>query len=156
MHSEETTKLAREIEEIIHRMGKSGFHPHDHCGLKKSEIFILRSIFTLGKEQPVSPSDIAKKAGVTMAAITHHLNSLEEQGYIKRLVSTQDRRVVLIQLTEKGKKTANHLESQCRRKLFQLVEYLGPEDTAQLIHVFRKIAHYMNSENAFNKEDTAL
>ena len=53
-------------------------------------------------------SSIAKKLNVTAGTLTTSMNRLVRQDYVVRQRSTEDRRVVMITLTEKGERAYRH------------------------------------------------
>ena len=53
-------------------------------------------------------STIAKKLGITVGSLTTSMNSLVNKKYAVRHRSEEDRRIVNIQLTEKGEKAYHH------------------------------------------------
>ena len=63
-----------------------------------------RVVFTLWKEDGISISKIASRTSLGKSTLTETLDKLEEAGYIERVPSSTDRRVSLIQLTEKTEK----------------------------------------------------
>ena len=68
----------------------------------------MHIIEAIGIEDPRSMSVIAKNLKVTVGTLTTNMNSLEDKGYIIRQRSTVDNRVVLVVLTEKGRKAFFH------------------------------------------------
>lgn len=64
----------------------------------------LRTIDAIGFNKAKKMSYIAKKLQITIGTLTVSINNLEKKDYVKREKSTQDKRIVTIQLTEKGKK----------------------------------------------------
>ncbi|MFX3653800.1 MarR family winged helix-turn-helix transcriptional regulator, partial [Streptococcus suis] len=50
-----------------------------------------------------TPSDVARTLMVTVGTVTTSLNTLERTGYVERIRSTKDRRVVHLSLTQKGR-----------------------------------------------------
>ena len=65
----------------------------------------------IGEEEPKNMSSVAKILSVTVGTLTIAINSLVKKGYVHRERSEEDRRVVLISLTEKGRKAnAHHME----------------------------------------------
>ncbi len=54
--------------------------------------------------QPCRMSDLSDAAMVSTSSLTIMLNRLVEEGLVERLGSKQDRRVIKVQLTEKGKR----------------------------------------------------
>lgn len=69
--------------------------------ITNNDIHILEAI---GIEEPKSMSRIAGELHVTVGTLTTNMNSLERKGYLTRNRSTRDKRVVLVTLTEKGRK----------------------------------------------------
>ena len=60
-------------------------------------------------------SDIAARLNITVGSLTTSMNSLVKKGYAVRERSEQDRRVVFIHLTLKGRKAFHHhAEFHCR------------------------------------------
>ncbi|MDE6182346.1 MAG: MarR family transcriptional regulator [Eubacteriales bacterium] len=76
--------------------------------LKKSKfkdisIKEVRTIESIGLSGIKSMSTIAKKLSITVGTLTVSINNLLKKGYVIKEKSTQDKRVVIIRLTEKGK-----------------------------------------------------
>ena len=64
----------------------------------------MHVIEAIGLGTPKNMSAIARQLRVTTGTLTISMNSLVKKGYVKRERSEQDRRVVYIMLTAKGKK----------------------------------------------------
>lgn len=65
-------------------------------------------------------SDIAAKLNITLGSLTTSMNSLVKKGYAERERSEQDRRVVFIHLTEKGRRAYHH-HAEFHRKMVDAV-----------------------------------
>ncbi|MBF0776258.1 MarR family transcriptional regulator [Streptococcus azizii] len=63
----------------------------------------MHTIDVIGNEEGVTPSDVARALMVTLGTVTTSLNNLERKGYIERVRSTKDRRVIHLHLTKKGR-----------------------------------------------------
>ena len=63
----------------------------------------MHTIDVIGKFPDVTPSQVSKELMVTLGTVTTSLNNLERKGYIERIRSEQDRRVVHLHLTKKGR-----------------------------------------------------
>jgi DNA-binding MarR family transcriptional regulator len=142
MNKELITQLAYELGSAINTLRRTNFTTRDVSGLKHSEQYFLWLIATLNNGKPVMPSEAAKKLGVTLAAITHHINSLEEQGYVVRSPSPSDRRAVFISLSDKGAEMVDTLRKSYLEKIRGLVEYLGDKDSSELVVLLNKISEY--------------
>ncbi|MGT2951273.1 MarR family transcriptional regulator [Streptococcus cuniculi] len=63
----------------------------------------MHTIDVIGDKDGVTPSDVARALMVTLGTVTTSLNNLERKGYIERIRSTKDRRVIHLHLTKKGR-----------------------------------------------------
>ncbi len=68
----------------------------------------MHIIEAVGISEPRNMSEIAKRLGVTVGTLTTNMNGLEKKGYITRERSSEDKRVVYITLTERGRKAFFH------------------------------------------------
>lgn len=135
-------KLSFELQNVIGQLGRANALKHGHSKLRGAEKHILFLIRGLKNNQPVSISEIATKIGVTLAAVTHQINTLETQGLIKRLSDRDDRRVVLVSLTKKGSAQVIKLKKEFAKKIQILTEFLGESDTKDLIRLVKKMSEF--------------
>ncbi|HFR4576544.1 TPA: MarR family winged helix-turn-helix transcriptional regulator [Streptococcus suis] len=63
----------------------------------------MHTIDEIGDKKGATPSDIARALMVTLGTVTTSLNNLERKGYVERVRSTRDRRVIHLYLTKKGR-----------------------------------------------------
>ena len=68
----------------------------------------MHIIAAIGTGEPKNMSTVAKLMSVTVGTLTIAINNLVKKGYVSRVRSEEDRRVVLIFLTEKGKRAYQH------------------------------------------------
>lgn len=68
----------------------------------------MHIIEAIGMGEPKNMSTVAKLMSVTVGTLTIAINNLVKKGYVSRVRSEEDRRVVLISLTEKGKRAYQH------------------------------------------------
>ena len=68
----------------------------------------MHIIEAIGENDAKNMSTVAKSLSVTMGTLTIAINSLVKKGYVDRIRSEKDRRVVLISLSEKGKRAFSH------------------------------------------------
>lgn len=74
-------------------------------GSRFSDVSIkeMHTIDVVGDKKDATPTDVAKALMVTLGTVTTSLNNLERKGYVERVRSTKDRRVVHLYLTKKGR-----------------------------------------------------
>ena len=72
-------------------------------GLNRGEVGVLAALRFAGPEQQLSPTRLFKGLMLSSAGITSRLDRLEERGYVKRSRHPDDRRGVLVELTDSGR-----------------------------------------------------
>lgn len=68
----------------------------------------MHIIEAIGIRRPKNMSSVSKALSVTTGTLTIAVNGLVRKGYVIRERSEEDRRVVLISLTEKGRRAYQH------------------------------------------------
>jgi DNA-binding MarR family transcriptional regulator len=69
-----------------------------------------RILFPLWQEDKISIQELAQKTALEKSTLTRMLDALEESGQVVRVFSKEDRRKVLIELTESNKKMKSSYE----------------------------------------------
>jgi MarR family transcriptional regulator, transcriptional regulator for hemolysin len=91
-------------------------------------------------------SDLARAMGVTQATLTHHLNSLERAGLIRRWREPGDRRSQQVELTEQGEVTFNRLRGAAMAHDKRLRSILSEQDVERLRALLDKLAAGVREE----------
>lgn len=68
----------------------------------------MHIIEAIGITEPKNMSQVAKALSVTVGTLTIAINNLVKKGYVDRVRSEKDRRVVYISLSAKGRKAFAH------------------------------------------------
>ncbi|MDD3369302.1 MAG: MarR family transcriptional regulator [Lachnospiraceae bacterium] len=90
-------KLFRNINNLEERAIRDGAYEN----VTVNDVHVMEAI---GVNTPKNMSAVAKELSVTTGTLTISVNSLVKKDFVKRIRSEKDRRVVLVSLTEKGKK----------------------------------------------------
>ena len=90
-------KLFRNINTIEEQAVKSG----EYKDMTTNDMHVIEAI---GMDGAKNMSTVAKSLSVTTGTLTISVNSLVKKGFVDRVRSETDRRVVLVSLTAKGKK----------------------------------------------------
>jgi len=90
-------KLFRNINTIEEQAVKSG----EYKDMTTNDMHVIEAI---GMDGEKNMSTVAKSLSVTTGTLTISVNSLVKKGFVDRVRSETDRRVVLVSLTDKGKK----------------------------------------------------
>lgn len=115
----------------------------DFADITNNDMHIMEAI---GIEEPKKMSAIAKNLSVTVGTLTTNMNSLEDKGYIIRERSTTDKRVVLVSLTQKGKKAFYHHRDFHKKMIKSIVKDLDEDEMKILIKCLLNLNDFLISE----------
>lgn len=122
-------------------------------GVSPRILMLLSTIESVGGGEPVMVSKLSDVLKVTPAAITHMVGIMEHKGLVHRVPSRSDRRVINLSLTEDGKSLLIRFHSLLAEKINGLTEYLGEENTAQLVRLLVLMCNYFESNETETAED---
>ena len=86
-----------------------------------------------------TPSVLAEKAGLTRATMTGLIDGLEQSGLVERVYTKDDRRSVLIRLTDAGQAKLDAVMPDYYRRVRKCMQSLDDEKRAQLQQILELI-----------------
>ena len=110
-------------------------------------------IEAIGTKEPKSMSTVAKLMNVTTGTLTKAKDGLTEKEYVIRERSKQDKRVVWVYLTEKGKAAYKHHEEFHWRMISHIKEGLNDKELPVLIYSLAKLVDFFQSVYEPEKQD---
>lgn len=99
----------------------------------------MHIIEAIGMKAAENMSSVAKKLKVTVGTLTIAINNLVKKGYVNRVRSTKDKRVVLISLSEKGEEAYLHHKKFHEEMIAAIMEGLDHKETDALVHALTKL-----------------
>ncbi len=106
----------------------------------------MHIIEAVGIDEPRNMSEIAKRLCVTVGTLTTNMNGLEKKGYIIRERSTEDKRVVLVTLTERGRKAFFHHRDFHKNMIKSVVVGLDEDEKRLLYRCLVKLDKFFSVE----------
>jgi DNA-binding MarR family transcriptional regulator len=91
------------------------------------------------KDKQVSMTDIAEYFHIELPSATSLLNILYDQKLVERHTDENDRRLVIIVLTIKGKKLLEQAMHVRRKKFEKILSYLSGKEKLELLNIFKKL-----------------
>lgn len=88
----------------------------------------MHVIEAIGLGSPKNMTTVAKSLAVTTGTLTISMNSLVKKSFVDRVRSEEDRRVVLVSLTEKGKLAFEHHKNFHEEMISEIVSQLSEEE----------------------------
>lgn len=105
----------------------------------------MHIIEAIGLGQDRTMSAVARKLGITAGSLTTSVNSLVKKKYVERSRCEEDRRVVYISLTEKGKRAYYHHENFHRQMTNAGIENLSEEELPLLVKTLNNLAVFFRN-----------
>jgi DNA-binding MarR family transcriptional regulator len=151
-------ELVNELLDVLQHIKRNHHGTMPKIPIRKSEMFTLMNIGNLLKKYPdgIKLGSLSQALNLAPPTVTPMINSLEENGFIERVGSKEDRRVVYIRLTQMGQSFLDEKENHFKSNINKLVNYLGEEDAKTFIRIVRKTADFLSQlskENEGNSSD---
>ncbi len=118
------------------KLGKS-------VGLTVPQLVVIRAI---GHEGLPSASEVARAVSLSQATVTTILNRLEERGLLTRERSTQDRRRVILQLTEAGSAVLREAPLPLQDTFSGRFDALSQWEQHQIVSALARVAEMMDAD----------
>jgi DNA-binding MarR family transcriptional regulator len=88
---------------------------------------------------PLPPNAIADRLIMSRATVTGLVDSLERRGYARRLPHPSDRRMLLVEITEKGRQAAAQYRAIIHRRQKDWFSALQPGEQQTLIDLLQRM-----------------
>ena len=120
-------------------------------GVTSSYIQYLDVIQTLEKEgKQVKVSDISERMNLPRPGVTRTVKEMENKGYLKKISSSLDRRIIYISLTDAGKELSNTYDKYYFSMLERYMNGISDKEADNMILTidkFYQIMKNMRKEN---------
>lgn len=131
--------LFRDIMSIEEKALRRG----EYKDVTSNDMHVIEAIGTVSSK---NMSSVAKSLGVTTGTLTISVNSLVKKGYVERTRSEEDRRVVLISLTERGKAVFAHHQKFHDDMMAAVLQQITPEEEVVLQKALTKLNKFFNEQ----------
>jgi len=127
-------KEAIEIREILQQLVRD-FGLLQREGSECCGITVLQShiIYELDKNPRISLIDLAEKLSMDTGMLSRQINKVVELGYVSRTPDPNDRRYVVLLLTEEGQVKANEISGQMNQYIGQILGFIPDDKKDQVI-----------------------
>ena len=114
--------------------------------LSELSITEVHTIEAIGMYTERTMSEVAQKLKITVSTLTTAVNKLIKKGYVERKRIEEDRRVVLVKLTKKGKLAYRIHEKFHREMVNTAIDGLNLEEEELLISSLNKINEFFKEK----------
>lgn len=115
-------------------------------GVNISYIHILDSVYTLSlKKEFVRVSDVSKDRNLPLSGITRTAKEMEKKGYIKKVISDDDARVINLFLTEKGMELYTIFVKNYQKELAKILKDISEEKLLITVETIYRVSEIMRN-----------
>lgn len=123
--------------------------------IRPSEGMFLVKIDMLsnGDGSSVKVSDLVNKVKFAPSTVSTILKVLEDKGYITRDINQENRREVLVKVTDKGKTKLEFSKKYHFKMVSDLITYLGEDDARKLIQILERTTCFFEEKKQMKGKD---
>ena len=107
----------------------------------------LNCLVALYEKGPMPISRIAEVILVNASTVTGIIDRLEGKGVVKRSRISEDRRIIMIELTEKGRTLAEDAPPPIQHKIFEGLNRLTEEEVDEIAEVLIRLTHMLDVQD---------
>ena len=102
----------------------------------------MHIIEAIGVDEPKRSGTVAALMSITLGTLTKAIDGLTRKGYVSRIRSDEDKRVVKLSLTDKGKSAFYHHEQFHEHMIEHIKDGVNPEELKVLVNALAKLSDY--------------
>ncbi len=112
----------------------------------------MHVIDAIGTGAPKNMTSIARELSVTVGTLTIAMNSLVKKGYVVRERGQEDRRIVYISLSEKGRRAFEHHAEFHREMIEGIKDTLDEDEMRALVRALTKLDGWFREKERKNSK----
>ena len=143
------TMLVKTFHEIL-ELEEKAIITDEFSDISNNDMHIIEAI---GLGEGARMSVVAKRLNITVGSLTTSMNSLVKKGYVKRERGEEDRRVVYISLSDKGKKAFIHHARFHKEMITSIMDEFDDDEKRILIRGLTKLDNWFRDKEEENKKN---
>lgn len=140
----ESIEIREILQQLVRDFGLLQREGSECCGITVQQSHI---IYELDKKPRISLIELAEKLSMDTGMLSRQINKLLELDYVSRTPDPNDRRYVVLSLTEKGKVKANEISDQMNQYIGQILGLIPTDKKDQVIESLQILLSAMKMNN---------
>ncbi|MCQ4084953.1 MarR family transcriptional regulator [Streptomyces sp. RB6PN25] len=134
-------KVVSALQRLNRRMNVAYGRQVADLGISNAEWEVLKALVMVGKPYRLGPGELAKRLGLTPAAMTHRIDRMVAEGLVTRERDESNRVRVIVELTDEGR--GKWLEAMRMAAGFEaaLLQDLTPDELGRLGGMLARVLH---------------
>lgn len=134
MKQDNTFKLMEMLFKVSRLMKAEMSYSND---LTYLSILQIQALFFVNQNEKTSMGDVAQYFHIELPSATNLINKLCEQDFITRFEDQQDRRLVMVKLTNEGKTLLDKAIQEHKKKLEKTLSFLSAKEKSELLIILQ-------------------
>ncbi len=134
-----TEGIVERVQALSKRFDRSMEETASRHGINYGEWKVLHVLRRAEPDYRSTPGKLSHRLGLSSGAMTNRLDRLEEAGLVRRLPDPNDRRSVVVELTEEGLKRWQQATATQAEKESLVAASLGERDKERLNALLRRL-----------------
>lgn len=142
--SETVAEIIDNLRRVFHVVNEQSKKAEHATGLTGPQLWAIK---TIAQEAPIMVSEIARRMYLHPATVVGILDRLEKQGLVIRIRSTEDRRVVRVELTRQGRALVKKAPEVAQGLLVAGLEKLNTNKLVNINEGLDQMAGILGAQN---------
>jgi len=147
MSQKKTKEIAREILEVSFLFNRKMHEENKKNTLSVPKVFLLHYLMCSG---PKSMQEIASYHQIVLPAASVFIDDIEKQGYVIREKDQTDKRVVIVKITNQGKKIIRKEFEYMIKKFEIILTKLTQKEQNEFLRITNKLYGDIKKRDAIN------
>lgn len=138
------SEIMQSIRRIFKAIQAYSHEVSEKYGITGPQLWVLKTISLNGN---LALGDLGKRMYLHPSTITGLIDVMERKGYVARVRDREDRRVVKVQLTAKGKRLAEKAPNPAQGKMIYGLKKLKNEELNLIYNSVQKMVEIMEAQH---------
>lgn len=135
----ETYEVTARISRIAQHIARQQEDVFGRFGLNRGDVGVLSALRFAGPSKQLSPTQLFRGLMISSAGITSRLDRLEKRGLVRRERHPNDRRGVLVEMTDEGRRVLDEAVRANTDAERGLIATLDPGEVRELAALLKKM-----------------
>lgn len=112
-------------------------------GNKRLTVYQFQTLLFIAKKKEIRMADVSQNFNITKPTATVLINSLVQNGYLKRTIGKIDKREIKLSLAKKGQKILDQAAKYRSARINHILSYISAKDKKRLEIILQTIVQKM-------------
>ncbi|MBN2350222.1 MAG: MarR family transcriptional regulator [Bacteroidales bacterium] len=136
-------QFIKNFREILRKFERELFNQNSESCCKGVTLAQCHTLLEIENKKTISVTELACCQSLDKSTISRTVDGLVNSGLVKREIPLENRRMALLSLTEKGKKTCNDINKKNDQYIAENLTILNDKEQKELLRLFEKITNNM-------------